>query len=41
MTDKLTELFYCIWKKKAIPHDLKDGSNIYLPLQTERKSSSL
>ena len=30
MTDKLTELFYCMWRKEAIPQEFKDASIIHL-----------
>ena len=30
MTEKLTELFQCMWRKEAIPKDFKDASIIHL-----------
>ena len=30
MAEKLTELFQYMWRKEAIPHDLKDASIIHL-----------
>ena len=30
MAEKLTELFQCMWRKEAIPQDLKDASIIHL-----------
>ena len=30
MTEKLTELFQCMWRKEAIPQDFKDASIIHL-----------
>ena len=30
MAEKLTELFQCMWRKEAIPHDFKDASIIHL-----------
>ena len=30
MAEKLTELFQCMWKKEAIPQELKDASMIHL-----------
>ena len=30
MAEKLTELFQCLWRKEAIPHDFKDASIIHL-----------
>ena len=30
MAEKLTELFYCMWRKEAIPQELKDASIIHL-----------
>ena len=30
MAEKLTELFQCMWRKKAIPQEFKDASIIHL-----------
>ena len=30
MAEKLTELFQCMWRKKAIPQDFKDASITHL-----------
>ena len=30
MTEKLTELFHCMWRKAAIPQEFKDASIIHL-----------
>ena len=30
MEKKLTELFHCMWRKEAIPQELKDASIIHL-----------
>ena len=30
MTEKLTGLFQCMWRKEAIPQDFKDASIIHL-----------
>ena len=30
MTEKLTELFHCMWRKEAIPQEFKDASIIHL-----------
>ena len=30
MSDKLTELFHCVWRKETIPHEYKDASIMHL-----------
>ena len=41
MAEKLTELFYCMWRKKAIPQEFKDASIVHLYNHAEKKSTSL